>query len=304
METLRKNNLVVGILCALCCEIIYGMSYIFTKQATKVTSGFALLGWRFLIAFVIMTFLVLLGIVKVNLKEKSLKPIFIVAVFSPGIYFIGETVGISHTTASESGILLACIPIASLVGSTVILREKPGKWQIVGIFITLMGVITTVIAVGASSSFSPTGYLFLFIAVISYALYSVFVERAKGYTGAEITYMMLVVGAIIFVISACIDGYGRSNIKELICLPLQSTEFLIAILYQGIGCSILAFFLSNVAISEIGVNRTASFIGVATVVSIFSGKLLLREKLSLHQIIGAGIILCGVYIANIKIAKK
>lgn len=221
METLRKNNLVVGILCALCCEIIYGMSYIFTKQATKVTSGFALLGWRFLIAFVIMTFLVLLGIVKVNLKEKSLKPIFIVAVFSPGIYFIGETVGISYTTASESGILLACIPIASLVGSTVILREKPGKWQIVGIFITLMGVITTVIAVGASSSFSPTGYLFLFIAVISYALYSVFVERAKGYTGAEITYMMLVVGAIIFVISACIDGYGRSNIKELICLPFQ-----------------------------------------------------------------------------------
>lgn len=88
METLRKNNLVVGILCALCCEIIYGMSYIFTKQATKVASGFALLGWRFLIAFVIMTFLVLLGIVKVNLKEKSLKPIFIVAVFSPGIYFI------------------------------------------------------------------------------------------------------------------------------------------------------------------------------------------------------------------------
>ena len=167
-----------------------------------------------------------------------------------------------------------------------------------------MGVITTVIAVGASSSFSPTGYLFLFIAVISYALYSVFVERAKGYTGAEITYMMLVVGAIIFVISACIDGYGRSNIKELICLPFQSTEFLIAILYQGIGCSILAFFLSNVAISKIGVNRTASFIGVATVVSIFSGKLLLREKLSLHQIIGAGIILCGVYIVNIKIAKK
>ena len=141
-----------------------------------------------------------------------------------------------------------------------------------------MGVITTVIAVGASSSFSPTGYLFLFIAVISYALYSVFVERAKGYTGAEITYMMLVVGAIIFVISACIDGYGRSNIKELICLPFQSTEFLIAILYQGIGCSILAFFLSNVAISKIGVNRTASFIGVATVVSIFSGKVVASRK--------------------------
>ena len=81
METLRKNNLVVGILCALCCEIIYGMSYIFTKQATKVASGFALLGWRFLIAFVIMTFLVLLGIVKVNLKEKYEKTLNYVSNF-------------------------------------------------------------------------------------------------------------------------------------------------------------------------------------------------------------------------------
>lgn len=87
METLRKNNLVVGMLCALCCEIIYGMSYIFTKQATKVASGFALLGWRFLIAFVIMTFLVLLGIVKSKFKRKESKADFYRSRIQPGNIF-------------------------------------------------------------------------------------------------------------------------------------------------------------------------------------------------------------------------
>ena len=54
------------------------------------------------------------------------------------------------------------------------------------------------------------------------------------------------------------------------------------------------------AIAKIEVNRSSSFIGVATVVSIIAGVMVLRENLSLWQIIGAVIIIIGVYIANTK----
>ena len=103
----------IGSLCALGCEILYGMSYVFTKQATQSASALSLLGWRFVLAFVVMSILVIIGVIKVDLKGKSIRPLLLVALFSPVIYFIGETVGISNTTASESGVFLACIPVYS-----------------------------------------------------------------------------------------------------------------------------------------------------------------------------------------------
>lgn len=71
---------------------------------------------------------------------------------------------------------------------------------------------------------------------------------------------------------------GNDRITGSLCALCCETLFGMAVLYQGVGCSVLAFFLSNVAIARIGVNRTASFIGVSTVVSIAAGALLLGER--------------------------
>lgn len=301
---MKQKNMIVGCLCALGCEALYGLSYIFTKAATEGASAFALLGWRFTIAVVVMAVCVLTGTIKVHLKGKSLKPLLLVALFSPSIYFIGETIGISRTTASESGVFLAIIPVASLIASTVILKKKPTKIQVIGILVTLAGVMITVFAVGASSSLSIVGYISLIVAVISYALYSVFVEKAKGYTEAEITFVMLIAGAVVFGTLAVCEAFFAGSVRELFVLPFTTGSFTMAILYQGIGCSILAFLMSNVAIAKIGVNRTSSFIGVATVVSIIAGALILREAFSGYQIIGAMVIVVGVYIANFRISKE
>lgn len=100
------------------------MSYIFTKQATQHSSTLSLLGWRFLVAFVVMSILAVTGVLKIRLKGKNLKPLLLVALFSPVIYFIGEIFGIKSTTASESGVFLACIPVASLIVSTLILKKN------------------------------------------------------------------------------------------------------------------------------------------------------------------------------------
>lgn len=299
-----KNHILIGCLCALGCETIFGLSYVFTKQATNVASAFAFLGWRFLIAAVFMSLCVAVGLIRVNFKGRKLRPLFIVALCNPAIYYIGETVGIGNTTASESGVILACIPVASLAASTLILREKPKKTQVIGIVITLIGVVITVFAAGVQSSLSVVGYLFLFIGVISYALYAVFVDKAGGFTGAEITYVMMIAGAILFGTIAVIEGFCTGTMPELVTLPLRETGFLVAILYSGICSSILGFILSNTAIALIGVNRTASFIGISTVVAIIAGILLLGESFSLFQLAGAAVIIAGVYIANTKLQKQ
>ncbi|MBQ9882554.1 MAG: DMT family transporter [Synergistes sp.] len=125
----KNNDARVGCLCAIACEVLFGFSYLFTKNATEEASELALLGWRFFIAAMVMGICAAIGIIKINLKRKSLRPLLMAALFSPVIYFIGETFGISHTTASESGAFLACIPAASLIASSMILKKNRPKYR-------------------------------------------------------------------------------------------------------------------------------------------------------------------------------
>lgn len=295
---MKDNRVLTGSLCALGCEVLYGLSYLFTKQTAETASPLALLGWRFVVALAAMSLCVAPGFIPVRLKGRRLGPLLRVALFCPCLYFIGETVGIRETTVTESGVFLACVPALSLLASTVILKKKPAKRQIIGILVTFLGVMTTVVAVGLSSSLSPVGYAALMLAVVAYALYSVFVDLAADYTGAEITYVMLCSGAAFYGLLALGEAAAHGALSELLTLPARSGTFLAAVLYQGIGCSVAAFFLSNAAIAKIGVNKTSSFIGVSTIVSILAGALALGEPLSVGQIVGAAVIVAGVYTAN------
>ena len=155
---MKDNRILTGSLCALGCEVLYGLSYLFTKQTAETASPLALLGWRFVVALSAMSLCVALGFIPVRLKGRRLGPLLHVALFCPCLYFIGETVGIRETTVTESGVFLACVPALSLLASTVILKKKPTKRQIIGILVTFLGVMTTVVAVGLSSSLSPVGY--------------------------------------------------------------------------------------------------------------------------------------------------
>ena len=196
------------------------------------------------------------------------------------------------------------IPVISLVASTLILKKRPTGLQVAGILITLAGMLTCVAAAGISSSFSPLGYLFFSIAVISYSLYFVYVDKASAYTGAELTYAMQLAGAAFFTALALAEAVRKGDVAELVLLPFRDRDFLIAVLYLGIGCSVFAFWLANAAIAKLGVNRAASFIGVATLVSVLTGTLMLREPFTLPQIIGAILIIVGVYITNTRRAAS
>ena len=195
---------------------------------------------------------------------------------------------------------MACIPVISLIASALILKKRPTALQVTGIVTTLIGMLICVAAAGMTTSFSPSGYFFLSLAVVSYSLYFVYVDRANVYTGAEITYAMQLSGAGLFTALALIEAARKGNVTELVTLPLRDRPFLVAVLYLGIACTIFAVWLSNLAIAKLGVNRAASFIGVATLVSVLTGTIMLRESFTLVQIVGAALIVIGVYLANVE----
>ena len=304
-QNLTRKNLIVGNLCALGCEILYGLSFIFTKQAVQTAGIFALLGWRFFTAAVFMNLCMAVLNASGRVKIRLLKPeklLCAAAALFPTVYYISETLGIRLTTASESGVFIAAIPVVSLAASAKLLHRKPTGRQTSGIFITLAGILFTIIAVGMTSSFSIPGYLFLMGAVLSFTLYSVLIEKITGYGGLELTRFMLTTASVVFILCAVLEavmtGGFTDGLHRLAVLPFSEPGFGKAVLYQGIGCSVIAFFLTNTAIRKIGVIRTNAFVGVSTLVSILSGTLFLKEPFTLLQTIGAVLIIAGVYIAG------
>ena len=288
----------VGVLAALATELIYGVSFVFTKAAVEVVSPSALLAWRFTTALVVLGALVATRVARLTLTRATWKPLLALAVCQPLLYYSAETLGVRRTTASESSIVLAMIPVGTLVASWLVLGKPPTRRQTIGVLITVAGVVTTVAAGGVRADFDPIGYLFLFAAVAAYALYAVFAERDSATTGLDKTFAMVASGSVVFTLLAVGEAATASTLGELVTLPLRHPGVLVGIGYLAVASSIGAFFLQAVAIRRLGSNRYSSFIALATLTTVVAAAVTLGERLTPLQMAGAAVILAGVYIAN------
>ncbi len=294
----KNRNLIIGIICVMISETLFGMSFIFVKGATENVDAFTLLGWRFTVAIIIMGILILTGVIKVNFKGKDIKKLLAGNLIYPGLYFFGEAFGVAKTTASESGCIIASIPIFTLILSTIVLKKKPRPNQTFGIIFTVLGVVICTVVKGFDVNFSPTGYAFLFMSVLSYSYYAIYVERTPEFTGFERTFVGILVGFILFNAIAIIEHLYWGDFGDFISLPFKDMDFLTSMLFLSIGCSIIAFMTGNIALEKLGAIKSGSFIGWSTLVSIATGVLVRNESFVLMQGVGTVLIIGGVYIAN------
>ena len=104
----------MGVLAALGTEALYAFSFVFTKDAVGRVSPLTLLGWRFVVAFAALLLLMLFRVVRVRVTRATLAALLVLALLQPVLYYVGETVGV-RTTASESAIIIASIPVVTLL---------------------------------------------------------------------------------------------------------------------------------------------------------------------------------------------
>ena len=298
IKEIERRNVIVGTACQVLAALLFGFSFLFVKLSVARVSTLTLLSWRFFIAFVAMGLLALFKIIKIDLRGKNLWPLLLIAAFQPVLYYIAETAGIKRTTASESGTLLACIPIVTLLFSGPLLHEPPTKTQVAGIVISVIGVVSIALVKGFSSSLDILGYAFLIVAMFSDSFFVLFSRKAAAFNSAEKTFVMMTLGALVFGGAAFVEHGINGTVMELITLPFLDKDFLFSILYLGVGCCAIGFFLCNYGIELIGATRSASFAGLTTVISVLAGVLILKEPFSIWQGIGTLLVLLGVYGAN------
>ena len=296
---MMKGPFLVGIVCALAAQVIFGFSLIFTRAITLTVTPMTLLSWRFIVALIIFKACILMRIIKIDIKGKPLKPLIALAFLNPFLHFVGETFGISNTSASEAAVFISIIPVATLILSSLLLKETPTKLKILGISFSVAGIIVIMSVRGLSAIFNPFGYIMLFMACVSYALYAIVVQKEESFTSAEKSYVMTAFGAFAFTMIAVVENGINSTLITFAMLPVTNFDFLVAILYLGIGSSVVAFLLYNTSIAKIGATRAVSFAGISTIVAIIAGVTILQESFTFLQGVGAALVISGVYMVNV-----
>ena len=292
----KGNNLISYFMFAVV-ALIWGLSFLFTKIALKELNPYEVLALRWGITMAAFIILIVLRVIKVNYKGKNLKILFLIVLFQPCLYSILECIGIDLTTASESSIMIAAIPIMVVVENALILRKKTGRKSMLGVIIGFSGVVCC-IAFGpaASTGSALLGYLALFLAVTLGGGYCIATDHAsKSFSAIEITTAMCVGGGIFYTVLSFIMGNGLHPYRVL----LAGGETAMSILFLGLGCGLICYFLYNYNLGKLSATIASTIqTNAINIVGVISGIMIMKDPWGLYTIVGlilmiAGIIICA-----------
>ncbi len=276
--------------------VIFGFSFMFSKVALDYVTPIGLISYRFLVAFFVFEVLRLCKVVRIRFEFRYIKSLFLVAIFQPVLYFLFEVYGLARTSSSEAGMMIALIPIFVSILSSMILKEKPKFIQLVFIVMSVFGIIYIQLSKSSAGlQFELMGFLLLFGAVLSAAVFNITSRNAsKIVKPYELTYFMMMIGAIVFNIIYLINLISEDRAQDYI-LNLRHVELIIPILYLGVVASIGGFFLVNYALSHLEAHVASIYSNLATIVSVLAGAIFLGESLFYYHYLGSALIILGVY---------
>ena len=272
---------------------LWGFSFLASKLAQSAASPLVVLMYRFDIAALVMALPWILGRRKVRLKGKNVKGLLLLGLCEPVIYFIGEQYGLKFTNSAFSGVMIAVIPIVTLILAAVFLKERPSTAQWLFSLLSIAGVVAITLMAGGGGQVQPIGVALLILAVVSGSAYAV-ISRAVSddFSVFERSMVMQLMGAVFYTVCAVIENIG--DLSALIA-PLRDGNFLWGILYLSLGASVAGYTLYNYAVANAPIANVASLCNLTTVLSVAAGVVILREPFSLGSAVALAVILIGIW---------
>ena len=202
------------------------------------------------------------------------------------------THGVSMTSASNAALVVATAPLWGMLLAFVLGRERPKIKGIVGVGLALLGVAVIVYRGLGDSGASLTGDLLVMGAAACWGSYAVLslplLERYSPLAVAA--YSML---------------FGGLAVLPLASLQLPGADWGAvspggwgAFAYSALVVAAFGFTFWQRGISRIGANRMLVYQYLITLVGVVAGVLFFGEAFGIDKVIGAAILLGGVYLAR------
>lgn len=210
-------------------------------------------------------------------------------VFNALMYLAGHT-----TTAINMGIIQGAIPIMVLAGAAVIFGQRIGLMQVLGLAVTVIGVVVVAargdLSVLAELSF-VAGDVFMIVACAFYAGYTLALRRRPPLPGLVFFTTMAIVACIAsFALYAWEIAAGLSQWPDL-------TGWLL-VLYVALGPSIASQLMFMRGVELIGPARAGLFVNLVPIWAAILGVLILAEPFAAYHAIALALVLGGIWLAE------
>ena len=272
--------------------LFWGLSFVSSK--TILNSGvppMTMVAIRFVIATVILNVLLRRFDPAARLRKKDLLPLAVSGLFGVTIYFFFESRGIRLTSASHASLIIAVIPVVTVIAETILFRTRISLLVILGILLSVVGVVFVVDRPGAAGgSGSLVGDLFMFGACISWVVYIVLSRNLhQRLSEIAITAYQSLFGTAFLIPLALLEMHQWVPITLAAGLNLA---------YLAVFCSALSNFLYVYSLSALGPIAVSPYVNLIPVVGVLGGVVLLGESLVWSQIVGGVVILAGVVLVS------
>lgn len=285
----KKLNITAYILLILT-VIFWGYSFISTKVVLSELPPVTIAFFRQIIS---LTFLFIWlkptrRLEKISLKDGAL--LASAGFFGIILYFVFENNGIMLSTASNTSMIVASVPVFTMFTEAIFYKEKISVKKIISLLLSLIGVYL-VITVNGSLDFSSSklmGNLLVLLAMISWVVYTLINKKIGGvYKSTTMTFWQTFF---------CIFLFIPFIIPEIKSWKMISVYSFANLIYLSIFCSALAYVFFIYASKKLGPTICSAFLNLIPVVSVFAGFFVLGESITVLQLTGMIIIILSLFV--------
>jgi len=274
--------------------VFWSFSFIWYKDVYQYLQPFTTVLTRLAISSVLL-FIVSASIGKLQkINFQGFKLIFVLALFEPFLYFVGESLGMQLVTPTTGAVIISLIPLLVPVFAFIFLKERLSLKNIIGVLLSFLGVLLVIITRKFELAASSKGILLMGFAVFAAIFYSVLLKRLTDlYNPLTLIAWQNLIGAVLFLPLVLIFDIKDWNMEMI------SIGAAIPIMKLAIFASSFAFLFYSNAVQVLGAIRANLFTNLIPVFTAAFSFIFLNEKLILQNMLGILLVIIGLILSQI-----
>lgn len=297
-NSIKKNRgTIVYKLALLLSAALWGCSFIFTRSLLDTEphmTPFILMMGR--LAFATLFFIPILALTHrlERIHGKDILFFLVLAFFEPFLYSIFETLGVKIAGSVLSSIVVATIPLFVPFGMALVFKERLKPLVIVGVALSLVGIVLMMLGPDMQIGTDPLGILFLSLAVLIAIAYTLTLSRVlQRYQPVTITAYQNLIGLIYFIPIVFLKD--RADFLQL----SFSAPMFLQLAFLGVLCSTVAYVCFNYGMKKSNPTAASVYNNLIPVFSVLLAVAIGQETLSpWTKVLGMAVVLVGLFLAQ------
>ncbi len=274
---------------------IWGGAFAAIKMLLDVLSPAELVKIRYALAFPFFAvFLLTRNRVELSTKIRAHPWRIIIAAFFGVVgYNISLAFGELEIPSGTASLIINLSPIFALVLAVLFLGEKMTAAKILGMLISMCGVYLLVVTGGGEGP-TRTYFVYAFITMLAPLSWAIYTTACKAlsnvFDSLTLTSLVMVTGSI-----PLFFFFRRSDWEAVKSLGALQWAMMIFLSY---GCTIIGYSIWTLALRRLPSSKVSVFVYLIPISSLIISATLMNEIVTAGMMVGAGLLLVGVYIVN------